>query len=285
MTDVKCFHSTDPSAWCPGCGNHALLAALKEALAQLNKNPHEVLVCSGIGQAAKTPHYINANGFNGLHGRALPPAFGAKVANKDLTVIINTGDGDSYGEGGNHFIHNMRRNLDVAHFVHDNMIYGLTKGQASPTTEISHTTEIQTEGVTLDPIKPLALAITIGATFVARGFVGEREQLIDLMKQAITHPGYALLDIFQPCVVFNKINTFQWYKEKTYKLSEDYNPSDKQQALQKAFEWKDGIPLGVLYQEKRPTYTEQRKVLKDGPALVDRDLSPDRVTAFFDDFR
>ncbi|SFH56345.1 2-oxoglutarate ferredoxin oxidoreductase subunit beta [Tindallia magadiensis] len=285
MTDVKCFHSTDPSAWCPGCGNHALLAALKEALAQLNKHPHEVLVCSGIGQAAKTPHYINANGFNGLHGRALPPAFGAKVANKDLTVIINTGDGDSYGEGGNHFIHNMRRNLDVAHFVHDNMIYGLTKGQASPTTEISHTTEIQTEGVTLDPIKPLALAITMGATFVARGFVGEKEQLIDLMKQAITHPGYALLDIFQPCVVFNKINTFQWYKEKTYKLSEDYDPSDKQQALQKAFEWKDGIPLGVLYQEKRPTYTEQRKVLRDGPALVDRDLSPDRVTAFFDDFR
>lgn len=285
MTDVKCFHSTDPSAWCPGCGNHALLAALKEALAQLNKHPHEVLVCSGIGQAAKTPHYINANGFNGLHGRALPPAFGAKVANKDLTVIINTGDGDSYGEGGNHFIHNMRRNLDVAHFVHDNMIYGLTKGQASPTTEISHTTEIQTEGVTLDPIKPLALAITMGATFVARGFVGEKEQLIDLMKQAITHPGYALLDIFQPCVVFNKINTFQWYKEKTYKLSEDYDPSDKQQALQKAFEWKDGIPLGVLYQEKRPTYTEQRKALRDGPALVDRDLSPDRVTAFFDDFR
>ncbi len=285
MTDVKCFHSSDPSAWCPGCGNHALLAALKEALAQLDKNPHEVLVCSGIGQAAKTPHYINANGFNGLHGRALPPALGAKIANKDLTVIVNTGDGDSYGEGGNHFIHNMRRNLDIAHFVHDNMIYGLTKGQASPTTQLKHTTEIQTEGVTLEPIKPLALAITMGATFVARGFVGEKEQLIVLMKAAITHPGYALLDIFQPCVVFNKVNTFQWYKENTYTLPEDYDSSDKQQALQKAFEWEDGIPLGILYQERKPTYTEQREVLREGPALVDRKLSPERAAAFFDDFR
>jgi len=285
MTDVKCFHSSDPSAWCPGCGNHALLAALKEALAQLDKHPHEVLVCSGIGQAAKTPHYINANGFNGLHGRSLPPALGAKIANKDLTVIVNTGDGDSYGEGGNHFIHNMRRNLDIAHFVHDNMIYGLTKGQASPTTQMKHKTEIQTEGVTLDPIKPLALAITMGATFVARGFVGEKEQLIELMKAAITHPGYALLDIFQPCVVFNKTNSFKWYKENTYTLPEDYDSSDKQQALQKAFEWEDGIPLGILYQEKKPTYTEQREVLREGPALVDRKLSPKRAAAFFEDFR
>jgi len=285
MTDAKCFNSSDPSAWCPGCGNHALLAALKEALAQLDKKPHEVLVCSGIGQAAKTPHYLRANGFNGLHGRAVPPAFGAKVANKDLTVIINSGDGDSYGEGGNHLIHNMRRNLDITHFVHDNMIYGLTKGQASPTTRPGHTTGIQTEGVVLNPLKPLALAITMGATFVARGSVGEREPLIQLMKAAISHPGYALVDIFQPCVVFNKVNTFQWYKEHTYQLPDSYDPSNRMEALQKAFEWEDGIPLGVLYQEERPTYTQLNEVLREGPPLVDRRLAPERVIPFFDDFR
>ncbi len=285
MNESSRFYSSDEVAWCPGCGNHALLAILKQALEELDKNPHEVLICSGIGQAAKTPHYVNVNGFNGLHGRAIPPAFGAKVANKDLTVIINSGDGDSYGEGGNHLIHNMRRNLDITHFVHDNMIYGLTKGQASPTTRPGHTTGIQTEGVVLNPLNPLALAITMGATFVARGFVGEKEQLVELMKQAITHKGYALLDIFQPCVIFNKINTFQWYKEHTFKLPESYDPTDRATALQMAFEWDDGIPLGVLFKEDRTTYTESIEVLREGPPLVDRKLKPDRVIPFLDNFK
>jgi 2-oxoglutarate ferredoxin oxidoreductase subunit beta len=285
MKDPKYFDSPDPSAWCPGCGNHALLKALKQALAEIDKEPHEVLICSGIGQAAKTPHYVKANGFNGLHGRAIPPAFGAKAANKELTVIINSGDGDTYGEGGNHLIHNMRRNLDITHFVHDNMIYGLTKGQASPTTLPGHITGIQTEGVVLNPLKPLALAITMGATFVARGFVGENEQLVELMKAAISHKGYALLDIFQPCVIFNKVNNFQWYKEHTYRLPENYDPSDRMEALKKAFEWEDGIPLGVLYREIKPTYTDAIEVLREGPPLVDRNLKPERVLPFLDDFR
>jgi 2-oxoglutarate/2-oxoacid ferredoxin oxidoreductase subunit beta len=285
MKDPKYFDSPDPSAWCPGCGNHALLKALKQTLAEMDKEPHEVLICSGIGQAAKTPHYVKANGFNGLHGRAIPPAFGAKTANKELTVIINSGDGDTYGEGGNHLIHNMRRNLDITHFVHDNMIYGLTKGQASPTTLPGHITGIQAEGVVLNPLKPLALAITMGATFVARGFVGENEQLVELMKAAINHKGYALLDIFQPCVVFNKVNNFQWYKEHTYQLPENYDPSNRMEALKKAFEWEEGIPLGILYREEKPTYTEAIEVLREGPALVDRNLNPERVLPFLDDFR
>lgn len=285
MSDPTCFHSSDPSAWCPGCGNHALLIALKQALAELDKQPHQVLVCSGIGQAAKTPHYLNVNGFNGLHGRSVPPAFGAKVANKDMTVIINSGDGDSYGEGGNHLIHNMRRNLDITHFVHDNMIYGLTKGQASPTTQPGHTTGVQTEGVVLEPLKPLALAITMGATFVARGFVGKKEQLVALMKAAITHKGYALVDIFQPCIVFNKVNTFKWYEEHTYPLPEHHDPSNRMEALRKAFEWDDGIPLGILCQEEKPTYTDTVKILREGPPLVDLELKPERVIPFMDDYR
>ncbi len=310
MTDVKHFNSPDPVAWCPGCGNHALLKALKQTLAELEKKPHEVLICSGIGQAAKTPHYINVNGFNGLHGRAVPPAFAAKVANKDLTVIINTGDGDTYGEGGNHLIHSMRRNVNIAHFVHDNQIYGLTKGQASPTTRRGHKTEVQrggsilnpessaspttrdenaseekSGGVILRPVSPLALALTMGVSFVARGFVGEHDHLVGLMKAAIQHPGYALLDIFQPCVVYNKVNTFKWYKENTYMLPDDYDPSSLMGAMEKAFEWDDGIPLGILYQKEKYTYHDRIETLWKGDPLVDRELKPDRVVQFFDDYR
>ena len=285
MTDVKCFESGDPVAWCPGCGNHMLLKALKRALAELDLQPHQVLVCSGIGQAAKTPHYLRVNGFNGLHGRAVPPATGAKIANKDLTVIINTGDGDSYGEGGNHFLHNMRRNINVAHFVHDNQIYGLTKGQASPTTRPGHVTGLQSEGVILAPLNPLAMAITQGATFVARGFVGEQDHLVSLMKQAIQHQGYALVDILQPCVVFNKVNTFQWYKERVYMLPESHDPSVMTAALAKTREWDDGIPLGLIYLENRPDYHTLTDVLREGPPLVDRKPNPRLAESFLEDFR
>ncbi|MFO7296519.1 MAG: 2-oxoacid:ferredoxin oxidoreductase subunit beta, partial [Clostridia bacterium] len=204
------------TAWCPGCGNFNILEALKNALEILGKKPHEVLIVGGIGQAAKTPQYINTNGFCGLHGRALPAAVGAKMVNKDLTVIVHTGDGDSYGEGGNHFIHNIRRNVDITHFVHDNQIYGLTKGQASPTTDLGHVTEVQIAGNINPPLNPVLLAIALGAGFVARAFSGDKEHLTSIMVEAIKHKGYSLVDILQPCVSFNKVNTFQWYSKRVY---------------------------------------------------------------------
>ena len=283
MSD-DCKFCTSETAWCPGCGNFTILEALKEALEQSGKEPHEVLVVGGIGQAAKTPQYINTNGFSGLHGRALPPAAAAKIANKALTVIVDTGDGDSYGEGGNHFIHNIRRNVDITHFVHDNQIYGLTKGQASPTTSLGHVTEVQSMGTISDPMSPLLLAICAGAGFVARAFSGDKQQLVSIMLEAIRHRGYSLVDILSPCITFNKVNTFQWYSKRVYKLEDDYNNTDKLAAMQKAMEWGDRIPLGIIYKEEKPTYNDRIAFLRDGEPLVETQHDLSKIRSFMMDF-
>jgi 2-oxoglutarate ferredoxin oxidoreductase subunit beta len=271
------FYETCETAWCPGCGNFVILECLKEALERLGKKPHEVLLAAGIGQAAKTPQYLSANAFCGLHGRALPAAVAAKIANANLTVVVDTGDGDSYGEGGNHFLHNLRRNVDIAHFVHDNQVYGLTKGQASPTSDLGFVTGVQTGGSINHPLNPVLTAIAAGAGFVARGFTGHKEQLIDLMMAAISHKGYALVDILQPCVSFNKVNTFQWYSKRVYDLA-DHDPSDRELALRRASEFGDRIPLGILYRMEKPSYHDRNPALHERPlagrepnlALVDR---------------
>ncbi|MBS3937395.1 MAG: 2-oxoacid:ferredoxin oxidoreductase subunit beta [Peptococcaceae bacterium] len=274
---------TKDTAWCPGCGNFPIRQALAEALAELDLAPHRVLMCSGIGQAAKMPHYLRLNGFNGLHGRALPPAVGARVANTALTVIVESGDGDSYGEGGNHFIHTIRRNPHLAHFVHNNQVYGLTKGQASPTSELGMQTNVQTTGVVLPPFQPLAVALTMGAGFVARCFAGERKHLKETMMAAIAFPGYALVDILQPCTTFNKINTYAWYKERCY-FPEGHETSDWQAALTLARQWGDHIPLGILYNVPRPTFESHFPVLAGSP-LNGRPFSPSEVVGAQDEFR
>lgn len=268
---------TFETAWCPGCGNFVILECLKAALEQLGKQPSEVLVAAGIGQAAKTPQYIGANAFCGLHGRSLPAAIAAKIANESLTVVVDTGDGDSYGEGGNHFIHNIRRNVDITHFVHDNQIYGLTKGQASPTSMMGLVTGVQTDGNINEPLNPVLLAIACGAGFVARGFTGHKEQLISLMKSAISYRGYALVDILQPCVSFNKTNTFGWYRERVYDLDESYDSGDKTKALAKAMEFGEKIPLGILYREEKCTFHQKNEVLLSGGPLIDRTTPPESI--------
>jgi len=272
------------TAWCPGCGDFVILEALKDTLLKLGKKPHEVLIVGGIGQAAKTAQFINTNGFCGLHGRSLPPAAAAKIANKSLTVIVDTGDGDSYGEGGNHFLHNIRRNVDITHFVHDNQIYGLTKGQASPTTDIGHITEVQPEGSHNLPMNPVLLAITLGAGFVARAFTGDKEQLKFIMEEAINHKGYALVDILQPCVSFNKVNTFSWYKNRAYKLEEGYDPTNKLKAMEKAMEWGDKIPLGILYKEEKEDFHDKIPFLKEGKPLVSADFDLNKIKGFMKEF-
>lgn len=286
MLDLNLYKSNDEIAWCPGCGNFGILAAIKEALAELALKSEDIVIVSGIGQAAKTPHYLKANGFNGLHGRALPPAQAIKMVNKNLKVFINSGDGDSYGEGGNHFLHNIRRNVDLVHLVHDNQIYGLTKGQGSPTTAKGQVTSMQFEGVYVEPINPLAIAISAGATFVARSFSGDKEHLKSMIKAAVNHKGYALVDIMQPCVVFNKVNTFKWYKDRIYKLDESYDPSDKAQALKKVEEFGDeGIPIGILYKnETKETYHEVHPVLKTGVNLIDRKWKVEDTEKLIDEF-
>ena len=271
---MTCEYKVYDPSWCPGCGNFVIRDALKQALEELNIPPHEAVLVSGIGQAAKMPHYIEINGFNGLHGRALPPAIGVKLSNKNLTVIAESGDGDTYGEGGNHFIHTIRRNINIAHFVHDNQIYGLTKGQGSPTTAMGQKTTLQFDGVKVEPIKPLALSLTMGAGFVARGFTGDMPHLVKLMKEAIMYRGYAHLDIFQPCVVWNKVNTYAWYKKNTYYLPEDYDSTNYEEAYKKSLEWENKIPLGILYKVEKETYEDKFDFIKNGPALVDRELNP-----------
>ncbi len=240
-------------AWCPGCGNFKILDILKSALTEVGQDPQNLVIVSGIGQAPKTPQYMKTNMFNGLHGRALPVACGVKGANPNLTVIAEGGDGDMYGEGGNHFLHTIRRNPDIVHIVHNNMVYGLTKGQASPTSQVGFKTPVQTDGVFSEPVNPLAVAIAQDASFVARGFAGDVEQTKDLIIRAIKHKGYALVDIFQPCVTFNKVNTFKWFKDHTGYLEDTYQPDDQVKAFEKAMS-RDPLYLGVFYKHEKPVF-------------------------------
>ena len=261
-------------AWCPGCGNFGILAAVKKTLVELNLDPHDILLVSGIGQAGKLPHYTKGNVFNSLHGRPVPPAIGAKLANRELTVIAISGDGDGYGEGGNHFVHAARRNHDITYLVHNNQIYGLTKGQTSPTSDIGFVTKTTPQGAP-PPINPITLAIAAGASFVARAFAGDIDYLSQIIKQGINHRGFALIDILQPCVSFNHKNTYQWYKERVYKLEQDgnYDISDKNAAFKKAQEWGEHIPIGVFFREDRPTYESEFPALgKD--TLVSQPIEP-----------
>jgi len=265
-------------AWCPGCGDFAILNILKSALAELDIKQDNLVLVSGIGQAAKIPHYFKTNFFNGLHGRALPPATGIKAANPRLTVIAESGDGDMYGEGGNHFMHTIRRNPDITNIVHNNMVYGLTKGQASPTSQLGFKTPIQVNGVILEPFNPLSVAIALDASFVARAFSGDINGTKEILKKAILHKGYALVDIFQPCVTFNKVNTFKWFKENTYYLENSYDPSDKVNAFKRAQE-KDKFPLGIFYIDTtRPTFEKNINVYKNNKEpLYKRALDKDKL--------
>jgi 2-oxoglutarate ferredoxin oxidoreductase subunit beta len=271
--DTKVFDMNDIDiAWCPGCGNFPILKTLKRALAELQIKPANLVLVSGIGQAAKIPHYIRTNVFNGLHGRALPAATAIKAANPALTVIAESGDGDMYGEGGNHFIHTIRRNPNITNIVHNNMVYGLTKGQASPTSQKGFVTPVQVGGVFLEPFNPLAVAIALDASFVARAFAGDIERTAEILKKAIEHNGYALVDIFQPCVTFNRTNTIQWFKDNTYNL-EDHDPSDRQKAFEKATET-EKLPLGIFYKSpQKPSFEENVGIYKEKQTpLYKRDL-------------
>lgn len=279
MSDKKIYDMGEIDiAWCPGCGNFGILNALKEALSELGISPHDLVIASGIGQAAKTPHYLKCNAFNGLHGRALPPATAIKAANPSMVVIAESGDGDMYGEGGNHFIHTIRRNPDIACLIHNNMVYGLTKGQASPTSQKGFKTPIQVEGVASEPFNPLAVAIALDASFVARTFIGEPAKTKDIIKQAITHKGFAVVDIFQPCVSFNKVNTYQWFRDNTYWLPDTHDPQDRMSAFQRAIET-EKLPLGVFYINKnKPVFEDTLAAFRTGKdPLYMRELNKEKL--------
>lgn len=283
MPTLKDYRGQQP-AWCPGCGNFSILKSFKDAMVEMDMEPHKFTIVSGIGQAAKFPHYVKCNVFNGLHGRALPVATGFRLANHEHTVMVFTGDGDCYGEGGNHFLHAIRRNINVKLFVHDNQIYGLTKGQASPTSMEGMKTKNQPFGVFAEQLNPMTLAVALDCSFVARGFTGETEHLKDLMNAAVNHRGFSLVDILQPCVSFNKINTHEWYKQRVYHIEPDYNPDDKEAALRKAEEWGERIPIGIIYRNNRPLYEERIPVIKEQPLvrqLFDTSMLQDILKEFY----
>ncbi len=250
MSDLKDYSRCEIPNWCPGCGNFGIITSLKKAVTELNIYPEDLVLVSGVGCFAKLPYWVKAYGFVGLHGRSLPVAQGIKLANPKLKVIAFGGDGDGFSEGGNHFIHACRRNLPIAYFVHDNSVFGLTTGQYSPTSEKGRKSKSSPSGSIERPINPLTLAISSGATFVARAYAGNIKETVEIMKKALQHKGFAFVDILQSCGSFGHDNTF--YSERVYYLNDKHDSSDKMMALQRALEMEGGekIPLGVFYQEK-----------------------------------
>ncbi len=282
MSTLEDYKGQTP-AWCPGCGNFGILKSFKEAMVELGIEPHQFTIVSGIGQAGKFPHYLKCNTFNGLHGRTLPVATGIRLANHDMPVIAVAGDGDCYGEGGNHLMHSMRRNINVKLFVHNNQIYGLTKGQASPTSMEGMVTKNQPFGVFSEGLNPMALAVALDCSFVARGFAGDTAQLKELMKEAVNHHGFTLLDILQPCVTFNKVNTYQWYRERVYHIEPEHNPEDRVEAFRRSLEWGERIPTGIIYRNSRTPMEERVPAIKEEP-LVKQPFDKSKLTNTLQEF-
>lgn len=305
--ELKAYKADTHNNWCPGCGDFGILTSIQMALFQLKIEPHRVALFSGIGCSGKTPHYVNVYGFHTLHGRVLPVATGAKIANKDLTVIAVGGDGDGYGIGSGYFINAGRRNLDFTYLVFNNGVYGLTKGQASPTLAKGIKTKSLPEETILEGLNPIALAVGAGYTFIARGYALDVRYLSNLIAQAIRHRGSAFIDILQTCPTYNDLYTKDWYdegpdgKSRIYKLEETgydgrvHDPGNgeevvakKMQAVAKSYEWGDRIPVGVYYQIERPTFEEEmaarRPSLRE-TALVDIDLHDRDVTPLLEALR
>jgi len=270
MVTRKDFDSPVKPTWCTGCGNHGILNAIKMALAEQNIAPHEVIMFTGIGCGSKLAHYMKINGFHTIHGRSLAVATGARLANHGLRVMTVHGDGDGYGMGLGHWLHTVRRNIDLVDIVQNNRVYGLTKGQYSPTSDLGMRTATSPEGAIDRPVQPLEMAIAAGATFAARGYPGELHHLVWLIGEALQHSGYALVDVLQPCVTFNRASAYDFYSDRVYKLEdeESYDSRDRTAAWVRAQEWGERIPIGILYRgEPTPTYEEQVVALKDGPLV------------------
>ncbi len=276
MSDPETRFGKYETAWCPGCGDFMVLKALKKALFEADLHPHQILLTSGIGQAAKMPQYLHCNMFNGLHGRSIPPAIGAKLANPELIVIAVSGDGCIYGEGGNHLMAAIRRNPDITVLVCNNMVYGLTKGQASPTSFQGFKTKAQPRGAPWQAFNPIAFAVSMECSFVARGYAGEVDHLAALIKEAVSHRGLALVDILQPCVTFNHVNTYRWFKERCYLLPSGYDPSSWEEAMNIAREdMEERIALGVIFKKEMPTFEERFPQLAQGPVAGRARVGPE----------
>ncbi len=266
------------NTWCPGCGNFGILMAFKKALIELGLEREDVVIVSGIGCHGKMVNYVNVNGFHGIHGRVLPLAAGIKLSNYNLTVVGFAGDADQYNEGWGHLAHAVRRNIDMTLIVHNNMVLGLTTGQATSTSQQGFKSKSTPFGVIPPMLNPVAHALVSNGSFVARGFAGDMFHLKGLMVEAIKHRGFAFIDVFQPCVSFNYLNTYDWFKQRVYKLEEEnHDITAYKKALEKASEWGDRIPIGIFYSEERPIYRDSLPQVKETPltklSIEDVDIS------------
>ncbi len=268
--------------WCAGCGDYGVKAGIMKAITDLGLDKSKVAIISGIGCSSAMPHSFATYGIHSLHGRLLPVASGMKLANQELTVIGTGGDGDGYGIGVGHLVHTARRNIDITYLVMNNEIYGLTTGQASPTTFVGVKTKSTPFGSIETPENPLAVAISAGATYVARAFSGDPIHMTELIKGGIQHRGFSIIDVFSPCVTFNDLNTYDWYRKRVYKLDQsNHNLADKTMAFDKATEtertnW-DKIPIGLFYKTDRPEYSDLDITLKDGPLVKHPFPTKDKV--------
>jgi 2-oxoglutarate ferredoxin oxidoreductase subunit beta len=273
MPTMKDF-KTEKATWCPGCGDFGVLNALQKAVINLGIEPDDIVVVSGIGCSGKISQHFGGYGFHSLHGRSLPVAQAVKLANKDLTVIAAGGDGDGFGIGMGHFIHAMRRNVDITYIVMDNHIYGLTTGQASPTSDVGFNTKTSPYGTVEAPIHPIQLALAQGCSFIAQGFSGNIKQLTTLIEKAIWHKGFSFVNVFSPCVTFNKVNTYEFYKQELVNLDEDesYDPHDRVLALQRVA-GRESLTVGLIYEDTtRPAFEDAVHGFPD-EAIAKRDLT------------
>jgi 2-oxoglutarate ferredoxin oxidoreductase subunit beta len=264
MVTLDDLRTPKTNTWCPGCGNFGILMAFKKALIESGIEREDAVLVSGIGCHGKMVNYVNINGFHGIHGRVLPLATGIKLANSRLNVVGFAGDADQYNEGWGHFAHAIRQNIDMTLIVHDNMVLGLTTGQATSTSQQGFKSKSTPFGVIPPMLNPIAHALVSNGTFVARGFSGDMLHLKGLMVEAIRHRGFAFIDVFQPCVTFNYLNTYDWFLQRVYKLEEEnHDVTNRKKALEKALEWGDQIPIGIFYKKERPIYRDSLPHIKD----------------------
>jgi 2-oxoglutarate ferredoxin oxidoreductase subunit beta len=283
MVTLQSLESPEKINWCPGCGNFGILSAFKNAIVELGLEPEQVVVVSGIGCHGKTPNWLKVNGFHGIHGRVLPLATGMKLANPELTVIGFAGDSDQYDEGWEHFAHAIRRNIQMTLIVHDNQVLGLTTGQTTSTSLVGFRSKSTPHGSITPPLNPIAHALVANCSFVARGFAGDPKHLQSLIVEAVKHKGFSYIDVFQPCVTWNYLNTYQWFRERVYKLEEKgHDPNDRQKALERSLEGLEKLPIGIFYREERPTYSDNLPQVKE-MSLIKQSLENIDITPILKD--
>ncbi len=284
MSSLDDFKTPCQPNWCPGCGDFGIWAAIKNAVVNMGWGPSDFCVVYGIGCHGHMVNFLKSYAIDTLHGRPIPVAEGVRLANHKLPVLVIAGDGDTFGEGTNHLVHAARRNIDITLIMHDNQVYGLTTGQTAPTAAKGFKTKSTPQGVIEEPVNPLAIALAAGATYVARGFASDIPGLTKMIVDGINHKGFSFIDIFQPCVTFNRCNTYQWYRDHIYQLPPEYEANDRAEAYKKSLEWNDKIPVGTFYQEEKPTYEYQTPQLSKEPLISLPTPSNEMLTKLISDF-